>query len=78
MLLPQDFQLANQTSAVEASTGALTANSPNTQDELNLEKIEQNTIQLALKRYNFNISHAAKALGLTRAALYRRMEKYGL
>lgn len=78
ILLPQDFQLANQTSAVEASTGALTANSPNTQDELNLEKIEKNTIQLALKRYNFNISHAAKALGLTRAALYRRMEKYGL
>lgn len=46
--------------------------------ELNLEKLEKQTILLALKKYNYNISHSAKALGLTRAALYRRMEKYGV
>jgi DNA-binding NtrC family response regulator len=45
---------------------------------LNLEKIEKNAIALALKKHRFNISHTAKELGLTRAALYRRMEKHGL
>ena len=49
-----------------------------TEPELNLEKVEKNTIELALKKHGFNISHAAKELGLTRAALYRRMEKHGL
>jgi DNA-binding NtrC family response regulator len=46
--------------------------------ELNLEQIEKNAIALALKKNRFNISHTAKELGLTRAALYRRMEKHGL
>ena len=46
--------------------------------ELNLEKIERDTIQRALSRNRYNISHAARDLGLTRAALYRRMEKHGL
>ncbi len=47
-------------------------------DELNLEKIEKHTISLALRKHKYNISHTAKELGLTRAALYRRMEKHGL
>lgn len=47
-------------------------------EELNLEKIEKQTISLALKKHRYNISHTAKELGLTRAALYRRMEKHGL
>ncbi len=46
--------------------------------ELNLESIEKQAIQRALGRNRYNISHAAKDLGLTRAALYRRMEKHGL
>ncbi len=45
---------------------------------LNLENIERHAIQRALSRNRYNISHAAKDLGLTRAALYRRMEKHGL
>jgi DNA-binding NtrC family response regulator len=45
---------------------------------LNLESIEKNAISQALKKHRFNISHTAKELGLTRAALYRRMEKHGL
>ena len=44
----------------------------------NLETLELQTIEKALKLYGGNISKAAKELGLTRAALYRRMEKYGL
>ena len=47
-------------------------------ENLNLEEIEKNAIAFALKKHRFNISHTAKELGLTRAALYRRMEKYGL
>jgi ActR/RegA family two-component response regulator len=45
---------------------------------LNLEQIEKRAITQALRTYRYNISHTAKALGLTRAALYRRMEKHGL
>ena len=45
---------------------------------LNLDYLERETIQKALRKHGFNISHAAKELGLTRASLYRRMEKHGL
>ncbi|SJN23564.1 sigma-54 dependent transcriptional regulator [Sphingobacterium sp. JB170] len=44
----------------------------------NLEEMERKAIKLAVERYNGNISKAAKELGLTRAALYRRLEKYNL
>ena len=45
---------------------------------LNLDQMEKETIHTALRKHGFNISHAAKELGLTRASLYRRMEKHGL
>lgn len=44
----------------------------------NLEELERKTIKTAIDRYNGNISKAAKELGLTRAALYRRLEKYNI
>jgi len=60
----------------------VTASVPSlTKDSLvvgNLENIEKRTIELTLNRYRGNISQAAMELGLSRAALYRRMEKYGL
>jgi two-component system response regulator RegA len=40
--------------------------------------MERDAIGKALLKHGFNISHAAKELGLTRASLYRRMEKHGL
>lgn len=43
---------------------------------LNLEEQERETIARAMKQYNGNISRVAEALGLSRAALYRRLEKY--
>jgi DNA-binding NtrC family response regulator len=46
--------------------------------DLNLERIEYETILEALRKNRYVISKAAKDLGLTRAALYRRMEKYGI
>ena len=45
---------------------------------LNLEQLEKTTIETALRKHGFNISAASKELGLTRASLYRRMEKHGL
>ncbi len=46
--------------------------------ELNLEKVERRLVEEALKKNGYNISMAATELGLSRAALYRRMEKHGL
>ena len=47
-------------------------------DDLSLEAVEAILIRKALSRSAGNVSHAAEALGLSRGALYRRMEKYGL
>ncbi|WP_449386800.1 sigma-54-dependent transcriptional regulator [Chryseobacterium lineare] len=45
---------------------------------LNLEEMEEFLIKKALKKHRGNISLAAEDLGLSRAALYRRMEKFEL
>jgi DNA-binding NtrC family response regulator len=47
-------------------------------DDLNLERVEKQLVEEALKKHSYNISLAASELGLTRASLYRRMEKHGL
>ncbi|WP_448566293.1 sigma-54-dependent transcriptional regulator [Thalassotalea ganghwensis] len=51
---------------------------PSDEDNFNLASVEQKTIANALTYYKGNVSKAAKALGLTRGALYRRLEKYEL
>jgi len=47
-------------------------------DTLNLDEVEKSAVVKAIQLHNGNISKAAEELGLTRASLYRRMEKYGL
>jgi DNA-binding NtrC family response regulator len=47
-------------------------------EEMSLETVESILIRKALQRSNGNVSQAAEALGLSRGALYRRMEKYGI
>lgn len=47
-------------------------------DDMSLEAVESVLIRKALARAKGNVSHAAEALGLSRGALYRRIEKYGL
>jgi len=47
-------------------------------EEMSLESVESILIRKALQRSNGNVSQAAEALGLSRGALYRRMEKYGI
>ena len=45
---------------------------------MTLDEIERQTILQALERYKGNLSQVAMALGISRAALYRRLEKYGI
>ena len=70
-----DRFIASIKAALEAPR--IIAPPPATQD-LNLERSEKELIKEALNRHQFNISQAARDLGVTRAALYRRMEKHGL
>ena len=47
-------------------------------EDMSLEEVEAFLIKKALARYGGNVSHAANALGLSRSALYRRLQRYGL
>jgi DNA-binding NtrC family response regulator len=51
---------------------------PRRLEEMSLEDVEALLIKKALARFNGNVSHAADALGLSRSALYRRLQRYGL
>jgi len=70
-----------------ANSGAVTAEDLNlrpategtgTLDEMTLEDAERYLIRKALARYDGNVSRAAEALGVSRSALYRRLQYYGL
>lgn len=69
VLEPHDFFLAEPSETVDNE--ALPNN-------MNLEETEKMLIRKVVDKYGGNISRAAKELGLTRASLYRRMEKYDL
>ena len=47
-------------------------------EEMKLDEAERYLIQRALNRYGGNVSQAAEALGLSRSALYRRLQRHGL
>ena len=47
-------------------------------EEMSLEEVEKHLIQRMLARHAGNVSKAADALGLSRSALYRRLQKFGL
>ena len=47
-------------------------------DDMSIEEVEALLIRKALVRFDGNVSKAAEALGLSRGALYRRMQRYGL
>lgn len=58
--------------------GERNVGSDSSSSKLNLEDVEKETIKRAIKIHSGNISKAADELGLTRASLYRRLEKHGL
>lgn len=55
-----------------------TTNAPQTDRSFDLDRSERAMIAAALAEHHHNVSHAARALGLSRGALYRRMERHGL
>ncbi|WP_127125700.1 sigma-54-dependent transcriptional regulator [Pseudoflavitalea rhizosphaerae] len=61
-------------SPIESSSAA----SQDEPDELKLSAVEKNTILRVIEKHNGNITKAAKELGLTRTALYRRLSKYDI
>jgi len=69
VLGPDDFMLS---APIESDDENLPA------DSLDLEDLEQTAIRKALSKHGGNVSRAADELGLSRKALYRRIEKYGL
>ena len=68
MLRPDDFLFPS----------ARSEKSEETDEELNLEKLERRTVERALRISGGNMSRAAELLGITRFTLYRKLEKLGL
>jgi DNA-binding NtrC family response regulator len=72
--------LMAQDNCIHVGDLALRAGQTNAQklEDMSLEDVEASLIKKALARYQGNVSHAASALGLSRSALYRRLQRYGL
>lgn len=68
LLRPDDFLFPSSGKSVETPADG----------ELNLEKVERNVIERALRVSGGNVTRAAELLGITRFTLYRKMEKLGL
>jgi DNA-binding NtrC family response regulator len=64
---------------IRAADLGLSAAAPTTAvEEMSLEDVETLLIRKALARFDGNVSRAAEFLGLSRSALYRRLQRYGL
>ena len=70
VLNPEDLVF----SSIERSTSTKSIETTS----LNLDDVEKNTILTVLEKHKGNVSKSAKELGITRAALYRRLDKYEL
>jgi len=72
--------LMAQGTIVKASDLGLyqSADSSSRLEDMSLEEVECFLIKKTLARFDGNVSKAAEALGLSRSALYRRLEKFGL
>jgi len=73
VLMAQDSQIKPADLALRSAREG----SPRLED-MSIEEVEAFLIKKALARYGGNVSHAANALGLSRSALYRRLQRYGL
>jgi len=69
VLEPQDFFIEDNTEK---------KNEDFSPDNMNLEEVEKILVRKVIDKHGGNISRAAKELGLTRASLYRRIEKHGI
>jgi len=75
-LQPDNFPLSAGAPRVPVTAPAVPP--PAETADLNLDRTEKRMVEEALRKHGYNISLAAAELGLSRAALYRRMEKHGL
>lgn len=73
VLMAQDRQVRSSDLALRVAPPGATK-----LEEMSLEEVESFLIKKALARYSGNVSQAASALGLSRSALYRRLQRYGL
>lgn len=73
VLMAQDNQVRVGDLALRSGAPAVTR-----LEDMSLEDVEAFLIKKALARYAGNVSQAANALGLSRSALYRRLQRYGL
>jgi DNA-binding NtrC family response regulator len=73
ILLAQGDQVRGADLGLVAASG-----SSSRMEDLTLEEVEKVFIEKALERHEGNVSHAADALGLSRSALYRRLQRYDL
>jgi DNA-binding NtrC family response regulator len=73
VLEAEDFSLGAATARINPQAVV-----PPPAPDFNLDRVEKKLVEQALRRHGYNISLAAHELGLSRAALYRRMEKHGL
>ena len=67
LLAPEDFLLVERPKQNVIAT-----------DTFNMEEMEKQAIQNAIRNADGNLTQAAKALGVGRSTLYRKMEKYKL
>ncbi len=85
----RELQYSMERAVIMAEEGVLTAKdiifspiesapAPEAQVDTNLSAVEKNTILRVIEKNNGNISKAAKELGITRTALYRRLSKYDI
>ncbi len=72
------LEIADFEKAMEESMNKPKANYIPDPGTMKLEEVEKEMIVKAIEKYRNNLSKVAKSLGLSRGALYRRMEKYGI
>jgi DNA-binding NtrC family response regulator len=75
ILAKPDFIDAPELSLSDATHPVVSAANPRAET---LDEAERSMIERALREHGWNVTRAAQALGLTRQALYRRMEKFRL
>jgi len=86
----RELQYTMERAVIMADSNVLTANdlifssietapsAPEPMDDMPLSMLEKTTILRVIEKHNGNITRAAKELGLTRTALYRRLSKYDI
>lgn len=72
------IRLQADASDIPPSNAARAGDLPHGPDVFDLGLVEERTIRNAVKHFRGNMSQAARALGISRGALYRRLEKYDL